>query len=331
MSAFSYKQESGEISMHFPKSYFEDEVRDGFYVSGMVKRSWAVQLEILEVVDKICRKHGLQYFADGGTLLGTVRHKGFIPWDDDVDICLKRRDYETFAKVALEELPEGWVMLNFEQSLKENYKYTNFVIRICNGRTVHLNSASLKKFCGFPYIAGIDIFSLDGVAPTEKEDEMLQKEIETVSTMADVIDDMEAKEKEDYLLQTEKTFGVKFERDKPLGAQFYMLADKLCGTYPEKDAKYLTNMAFRTLCDFKVPREYYEDAVMLPFENMQIPVPVEYDAFLKAKYGDYMKPMHSGGGHDYPFYLKQQEIVEEKRGSIFKRYTFSKEDMTRGK
>lgn len=315
--------------MEFPKSYFEDEVRDGFYVSSMIKRSWAVQLEVLEVVDKICKKHNLQYFADGGTLLGAVRHGGFIPWDDDLDICMKREDYEIFAKVALAELPEGYVMLNFEQSLKENYIYTNFIIRICNGRTIHLNKESLDRFHGFPYIAGIDIFSLDGVAPTEKADEMLQNEIETISTMADVIDDMELKEKRDYLLQTEKTFGVKFDRNKPLGAQFYMLADKLCGTYQEKDVKYLTNMAFRTLYDFKIPKEYYADVVMFPFEHIKIPVPVGYDAFLKTKYGDYMRPVHSGGGHDYPFYLKQQEIVEEKRSNFYKRYRFSREDMNR--
>lgn len=153
--------------MQFPKSYFEDEVRDGFYVSSMVKRSWAVQIEILEEVERICKKHNLQYFADGGTLLGAVRHGGFIPWDDDLDICMKRKDYETFAKVALEELPKDYIMLNFEQSCKENYKYTNFIIRICNGRTIHLSKGSLDRFHGFPYIAGIDIFSLDCVAPTE--------------------------------------------------------------------------------------------------------------------------------------------------------------------
>lgn len=297
----------------FPKNYFEDEIRDGFYVPGMVKRSWAVQLEVLEVVDRICRNHNLQYFADGGTLLGAVRHGEFIPWDDDLDICMKRKDYETFARVALEELPEGWVMLNFEQSLKESYIYTNFIIRICNGRVIRLSKESLNRSYGFPYIAGIDIFSLDCVAPTEKADKRLQKEMETISTMADVIDAMEPEEKRNYLLQTEKTFGVKFDWNKTLGPQFYMLADKLCGTYEEKDTKYLTNMAFRTLYDFKVPKEYYADVVMLPFEHIQIPAPVGYDAFLRAKYGDYMKPVHSGGGHDYPFYLKQQEVVEEKR------------------
>jgi len=321
---------SGENIMQFPKSYFEDEVRDGFYVSSMVKRSWAVQLEVLEAVDRICKKYKLQYFAEGGTLLGAVRHGGFIPWDDDLDICMKRKDYETFAKVALEELPEGFVMLNFEQSCKENYQYTNFITRICNSRTIHRDKAYLDRFHGFPYIAGIDIFSLDCVAPTEEADKRLQKEIETVSTMADVINDMDPKEKRDYLLKMEKTFGVKFDRSKPLGAQFYMLADKLCGTYTEKESEYLTNMALRTLYDFKVPKECYADTVKLPFETIQIPAPIGYEEVLRIKYGDYMRPVHAGGGHDYPFYLKQQEILEKKGAAVFKRYEFSQEDMNRG-
>lgn len=312
----------------FPKGYFEDEVRDGFYVSAMVKRSWAVQLEVLEVVDKICKRHSLQYFAEGGTLLGAIRHGGFIPWDDDLDICMKREDYETFAQIALEELPEGYVMRNFEQSGKENYSFDNFLIRINNSRKIRTDEEFLERFHGFPYVAGVDIFSLDGVAPTEKADKRLLKEIETVSTLADAIDDMSPDEKNTYLLQAEKAFSVKFDRSRSLRPQFYMLADRLCGTYKEKDAKYLTNMAFRTLRDFKVPKEYYADVIMLPFEHIQIPVPVGYDAFLRTKYGDYMKPVHSGGGHDYPFYQKQADKLNTAH-PLFQKYVFSQSDLYR--
>lgn len=69
------------------------EVRCDFEISAMMKRAWAAQMEVLEVVDEICQRNGLQYFADWGTLLGAIRHQGFIPWDDDIDICMKRKDY----------------------------------------------------------------------------------------------------------------------------------------------------------------------------------------------------------------------------------------------
>ena len=93
--------------MQFPYTYFEDEVREGFYISGIIKRAWAAQLEVLEIVDKICQKHNIRWFADCGTLLGAVRHGGYIPWDDDLDICMLRDDYIRFNEIAEQELPEA--------------------------------------------------------------------------------------------------------------------------------------------------------------------------------------------------------------------------------
>ena len=78
--------------MTFNNTYFEDEVRDGFFVPSEIKRAWVAELEVLSEIDKICKKHNIQYFADRGVLLATVRHEGFILWDDDLDIVIKRED-----------------------------------------------------------------------------------------------------------------------------------------------------------------------------------------------------------------------------------------------
>ena len=99
--------------MEFKKDFFCDEVRDGFMVPAMVKEAWGAQLEVLSVIDSICKKHNIPYWADWGTLLGAVRHGGFIPWDDDLDISMKRKDYEYFMKIAKNELPEGFCVINY--------------------------------------------------------------------------------------------------------------------------------------------------------------------------------------------------------------------------
>ncbi len=78
--------------MHFDESFFEGEERNGFYISPIMKRAWAVELDILEVISKICRKYQIRWFAESGTMLGAVRHNGFIPWDDDIDISMLRPD-----------------------------------------------------------------------------------------------------------------------------------------------------------------------------------------------------------------------------------------------
>ena len=69
----------------------------------MMKRAWAAQLEVLQRIDEVCGKYNIEYFANWGTLLGAIRHKGYIPWDDDLDIGMKRMDYERFLKIALHQ------------------------------------------------------------------------------------------------------------------------------------------------------------------------------------------------------------------------------------
>lgn len=91
--------------MKFTEDFFKREKRDGFEISGMMKRAWAAQIEVLQVVIEVCQRNGLQYFADWGTLLGAVRHHGFIPWDDDIDICLKREDYNQLIRILPQQVP----------------------------------------------------------------------------------------------------------------------------------------------------------------------------------------------------------------------------------
>ena len=95
--------------MNFDRSFFEDEVRDGFYVTAEMKQAWAAQMEVLSDLDKACRENGIEYYADWGTLLATVRHEGFIPWDDDLDIVMKREDYKKFLEVAPDEMLPGYL------------------------------------------------------------------------------------------------------------------------------------------------------------------------------------------------------------------------------
>ena len=99
--------------MNIPGGYLNGEIRDGFYVESTMKKAWAAEIEVLNEVDRICRQHDIQYFADWGTLLGTIRHKGFVPWDDDMDITMKREDYTRFCQIV--RLEQGELELIFIQ------------------------------------------------------------------------------------------------------------------------------------------------------------------------------------------------------------------------
>jgi len=99
--------------MKIPDSFLLDEVRCGFMVPAPIKQAWAAELEVLAEIDRVCRKHNIKYFADWGTLLGAVRHGGFIPWDDDLDIVMKREDYDKFMTVARFDMDEGFDVQTF--------------------------------------------------------------------------------------------------------------------------------------------------------------------------------------------------------------------------
>lgn len=73
---------------------------------------WAVELHMLEAFDEVCKKYGLTYYVDFGTLLGAVRHQGFIPWDDDIDVVMFRDDYERFQAIAPYEFLELYFFQN---------------------------------------------------------------------------------------------------------------------------------------------------------------------------------------------------------------------------
>ena len=82
------------IKLKLPEGFLEPEERCGYQVTTKLKKIWAVELDLLDQFQKVCAKHNIKYQVFAGTLLGAVRHKGFIPWDDDIDVCMPREDYD---------------------------------------------------------------------------------------------------------------------------------------------------------------------------------------------------------------------------------------------
>lgn len=313
--------------MDFGRSFFEAEVRDGFYVTSEMKQVWAAQLEVLNDVDKACRENGIQYFAEWGTLLGAVRHHGFIPWDDDMDICMKRPDYNRFLQMAEKIMPSNYKIYTLESDNNDG----NMISRIINTNHIEYDAEHLKKYHGVPYSVGLDIFPLDYISRNREDDELQNDIIRMISSVMDIIksiednniqlDEENLKRINMQISQIESVCGVTIKRDNKIVQQLNILIDRICGIYREDEADYITIMLLWVGGkNYRFPKKYYDKAIRIPFENTTIPVPYAYDSILKKKYGDYMKLVHTWDSHDYPFFESQKKIIEN-AGVDINKYT----------
>lgn len=307
--------------LEFDKTFFESEVRDGFFVPAMMKRSWATQIKILTEIDRICKKHDIEYFAEWGTLLGVVRHKGIIPWDDDTDICMTRENYLRFIQIANDELRDGCTLYNAYSDLD----YSDNMSRIVNTREIRLDDEYLKNNYQFPYSGGVDIFPLDYLARDE-EDTKLQKQLMSIITTVEETfepSDVEWGENSDTVEQIEELCAVKFDKEKPIKQQLVLLRDRIMALYGADETDEITLLPlWQVRPDYKFPKHYYTDPIYMPFENIMMPVPKQYDEILRIKYGEYMTPVKIGSSHDYPYYRKTEEQLIETLGYEFKTYEF---------
>lgn len=296
--------------MKIPYSELEDEVRDGYYVDSLMKCAWRAQLNILENIDKICQKYNIQYQAEWGTLLGAVRHGGFIPWDDDMDISMKREDYNKFLEVAEKELPEGYALLNY----CNEEEYWDVMTRVVNTKRYCQEYHFLEENCNFPFSTGIDIFPLDYLP---KNVEFCENLKQLVLYVREVIEGyaagtIQGRELERHLRKMEVDCKVKINKKKDLKKQLFDIWVDLFSSCREEDADQVALIPLWAKRGRDVfPKEYYSKTIRIPFAQSLIPAPIGYDSILKKKYGNYMRMVRKGGSHDYPYYKKQVETVQE--------------------
>ena len=269
------------------------------------------ELEILKEFIRVCKELNLKYYLYAGTLLGCIRHQGFIPWDDDIDVCMPRKDYEMFLEKGQEILKEKY----FLQSYKTEPEYTLNFAKIRNSETTFIESSVRNS--NINHGLYIDIFPLDGYSPKKK----------FYNWKMDII----------YKLhRTHISKQYTFERRKTLKAKIlYKVTDiiyksKTITQILERENKiaqkqdinkctYVSTHEYivKTPKELCVPKEYFKEGITKIFEGIEVNVPINYDEYLKILYGDYMQlppeekriPHHYNEGVDlnkpYKEYIKE--------------------------
>lgn len=300
-----------EKILDIPEEYFAREDRDGHVVEPVMKRIWAASMELLATFDKGLKALGIPYFAAYGTMLGAVRHKGFIPWDNDIDIFLFRRDLTNVGKLMQLILPE-LTLITCENTID----WQNVSARLVTGDAIRLDDEYLTKYHGCPFAVGIDIFPLDTI-PEDPDEWNTQKDI--VMMVASAYTAYFLNNETPVMLtkrrqQIEETLGVTFNNETPMTHQLLVVLDAVLAINEDHYDSHLVGDIYKVTYTNPVYRkEIFSDVIRIPFENvMEVSVPAGYDEFLKQHYGEgYMTPVEWKGYTDNHPFMQQIDILKE--------------------
>ena len=270
------------------KTFLRSETRAGFLVDEERKRLWLCLLDMLECVAAICDKHGLTYYLGGGTLLGAIRHGGIIPWDDDIDIHLMREDYDRLQELLPNELPGHYFM----QNSATDPEYTITHVKIRDARYSAIPMYHVREHAVYNMGAFLDIFPLDGKAPTEKERNRQLRDLK-------------------WLKAFHKFAVMRMPRNitqrlvaafcsavyRAVGAsRFYRWRERVTARYGTDRETLVLAIAEFGFRDWK-NRVWLERTKKVPFEYLTCTVPAQADETLTAEFGDWHQFVKGTGWH----------------------------------
>lgn len=286
--------------LEFPIEFFDDEIRDGFYVPSIMKHCWAGQMEVLNQVDIVCKKYNIKYFIFSGTLIGAIRHGGYIPWDDDLDICMLREDYMKFIEVAEKELPERYAVRN----MHTNPKHREIFSRVQNDTDVALHPDFWEKGHGFICNSAIDVFPLDYIPSNPDKRKEISNEILQLYFIITEYDKYGLTEQINGELGLfEKKYNKKIKRDDTIPQQLFLLMEDIfCSINRDKCENLQIPFLWIQSNMRGIPIKCFENTTLIPFETALFSAPVSYDEVLKNLYGQYMTSLRICDIHDYPWY-----------------------------
>ncbi|MBQ3513270.1 MAG: LicD family protein [Lachnospiraceae bacterium] len=238
-----------------------------------------IDLEMLVEVDRICRKYRIRYSLDGGTLLGAVRHKGFIPWDDDADVIMLRKEYRKFQKACKKELDQSRFFLQDYQTDPE-YRWGYAKIRRKNTEYIRLGQEHLKQKGG----VCIDIFVADNV-PDQKVARNIHYFFcycirKTMYAPLGAKNEKNSLLRMWYVLLNRIPIKIVFRARNILAYHSNKKRTKLISHY---------TFPYPKSCKYGLPRACFDKFIELEFEGRKFQAFKDYHTYLSMHYGEYMK------------------------------------------
>lgn len=283
------------IKLQIPNDFFNDEVRCEFMVEKRVKKVWAIQLDLLNEFIRVCDKHHLNWFVGFGTMLGAVRHKGYIPWDNDIDIVMPREDYENLLEIGEQEFQHPYF---FQNPKTEHGRFFFFFSRLSNSLTTGASPEhwSSRMNCGIY----MDIYPLDYIPDNRWAVNCYINKLHNIQYLSRFCGTFYRSEKKG-VVQKAKMF-VHYVHYRLLGspnaAQLFGRFNKCASVYKGR-----SNRVGCLILGYNPKWTWnaidWNEYEVLNFEMLQVRVPNGYHNILAQAYGDYMQFPKDKTTHDF--------------------------------
>lgn len=294
-----------------PEEFWKEETRCDYKISENMKKVWAIEMDLYREFVRICEEHSLPFFTDGGTTLGAVRHGGFIPWDDDFDVCMPREAYEQLKKLST-KFKAPYFLQNPYTDSEFGYSF----MRLRNENTTVV--VEPFQYCKFNQGIYIDIFPIDKVT---QEDYLPRREkiYELVMTNSAYMR-RGCPEKSERDLELIKKYQAQFETPGIIFGKIEEVAMQDEGV----ETDYLSLLVSTQYDASKKiwPKRIFDDYVEKNFEGIKVRVPAGYDEQLKIYFGNYMEypPVEQRGTwHSIQYYpdISYRDFYREKYAISF--------------
>ena len=258
------------------EDFLKEEVKCDFHITADRKKLWTVLLDLFIKFDEVCKKHNLHYYMIGGTLLGAVRHKGFIPWDDDIDLGMPRDDYEKFIKLQNEFSSPYFLQTPYTDP---GYGYSFAKIRNSNTTGV----VELFMYQKFNHGIWISVFPLDKWSDVGGEEKYncIKHLIRENSTYM--------RKSNPNLTDADRERVANYSHRDPLDVHEEI--QRVASSCKDKNPLYISH-ATCTVNSYRRNFFFYDDfktSVLGDFEGFKFPMPVGYERMLSMAFGNYME------------------------------------------
>lgn len=261
----------------------QEEVRRGYSIPVQMKKVWKVQLDLLKKLLDVCEKYHLKVWAEGGTLLGTIREHGYIPWDDDIDMAMLREDYDKLVAIAPIVFDHPYF---FQCGYTEKiYPRGHAQLRMDGTSAISPSEAFINTHQGI----FIDIFPFDAVPDNSEEKNAFIKKRNRKMVFLQ------------HLSVNDPLHPIRTVRMiliRPFFTSYFRQFENLLRSYSISDNRHVACLGFTDDLDhFERDKSWYNETIYLPFEDLSMPVPSGYDNILRKQYGDYMVPRQAPTYH----------------------------------